>query len=91
MTVMTFLRELIFEPFPTIFDPKNPKKAILNATNKVRKLLETQIWLWQDFTLVNDILSKFPSVEQMSKAKDFGDMKTRMDKAHIYAFPLLQW
>jgi hypothetical protein len=27
----------------------------------------------------------------MSKAKDFGDMKTRMDKAHPYAFTLLQW
>ena len=27
----------------------------------------------------------------MSQAKDFGDMKSQMDKAHEHAFSLLQW
>ena len=26
---------IIFDPFPTIFDPKDPKKMVLNANNKV--------------------------------------------------------
>lgn len=69
---------LIFEPFPTVFDPNNPKQAVLSPQNK-------------DFALCTQILSKFPSVEQMSKAKDFSDMKKKMDNAHKYAYSLLQW
>lgn len=69
---------LILEPFPTIYDPNNPKQAILGPNNK-------------NYELVLQILNKFPSVEQMSKSKDFTDMKKKMDSAHKYAYPLLQW
>jgi len=69
---------VIFEPYPTIFDPKDPKKMILDPKNK-------------DFTQVTAILTKFPSVEMMSQAKDFTDMKKQMDKAHQHAYSLLQW
>jgi len=70
--------QLIFDPFPLIVDSQDPKKIILSPVSK-------------DFSKVNTILSKFPSVEQMSQAKDFSDMKKRMDKAHENAFSLLQW
>jgi len=70
--------QLIFDPYPTLFDPKDAKKVILSEKSK-------------DFNLVNNILSRFPSVEKMSQAKDFSDMKAQMDKAHQYAYPLLQW
>jgi len=40
---------------------------------------------------VNAILAKFPSVERMSQAKDFSDMKKQMDQAHEHAYSLLQW
>eukprot|EP01114_Cavostelium_apophysatum_P018829 TRINITY_DN5911_c0_g1_i1.p1 TRINITY_DN5911_c0_g1~~TRINITY_DN5911_c0_g1_i1.p1 ORF type:complete len:741 (-),score=192.10 TRINITY_DN5911_c0_g1_i1:3-2225(-) len=71
-------KELIFEPYPNIFDPNDPKRPILSPTNK-------------DFGLLNTILSKFPSVEQMSKSKDFTDMRTKMDRANPHAFNLMQW
>jgi len=32
-----------------------------------------------------------PSVEEMTKAKDFGTLKENIDRAHRLAFPLLQW
>jgi len=41
--------------------------------------------------VVDNILKNFPSVEQMSQAKDFTDMKNRMDRAHPYAYSLLNW
>jgi len=69
---------VIFEPFPTIFDPKDAKKMILDPKNK-------------NFDKAIEILSRFPSVEAMSQAKDFTDMKKRMDKAHEHAYSVLQW
>eukprot|EP01119_Soliformovum_irregulare_P013152 TRINITY_DN3472_c0_g1_i1.p1 TRINITY_DN3472_c0_g1~~TRINITY_DN3472_c0_g1_i1.p1 ORF type:complete len:429 (-),score=113.19 TRINITY_DN3472_c0_g1_i1:152-1438(-) len=69
---------MIFEPYPTIFDPKDPKKTIFHPNSK-------------DFIQLSAVLSKFPSVEKMSQAKDFADMKKQMDKAHEHAYSLLQW
>eukprot|EP01121_Diplochlamys_sp_Union-15-3_P018363 TRINITY_DN6660_c0_g5_i1.p1 TRINITY_DN6660_c0_g5~~TRINITY_DN6660_c0_g5_i1.p1 ORF type:complete len:772 (+),score=148.51 TRINITY_DN6660_c0_g5_i1:64-2316(+) len=71
-------KEVILEPYPTIFDPKNPKKPVLSPNNK-------------NFNEVISILDKFPAVEKMTQAKDFGDMKKQLDNAHQHAFPLLQW
>jgi len=41
--------------------------------------------------VVDNILRNFPSVEQMSQAKDFTDMKNKMDKSHPYAYSFLNW
>jgi poly [ADP-ribose] polymerase 6/8 len=68
----------IFDPYPTVFDPDNPKKAILSPNSK-------------DFNLVKDILSRLPSIREMIQAKDCVDMKTRLDRGHKHAYPLLQW
>jgi poly [ADP-ribose] polymerase 6/8 len=41
--------------------------------------------------LVQEILNRMPSVEEMTKAKDFGTLKEQIDRAHRLCFPLLQW
>jgi len=71
-------RDVIFDPFPTVFDPNDRSKKILDPTRK-------------DFDLIQKLLDSMPSVEEMTQAKDFMSMKERMDKAHLYCFPLLQW
>lgn len=46
----------IFEPFPTVFDPFDSNKVILNPKKK-------------DFNVLDNILRKFPSVEDMTLAQ----------------------
>jgi len=45
----------------------------------------------KDFQLVEQLLSKMPSVEKMTQAKDFISMKESLDRASPYCYPLLQW
>jgi poly [ADP-ribose] polymerase 6/8 len=71
-------RELIFDPFPVVFDPHDKSKKILDPDNK-------------DFALVQNLLNSMPSVEQMTQAVDFLSMKDKLDKASPYCYPLLQW
>jgi poly [ADP-ribose] polymerase 6/8 len=71
-------KELILEPFPTVFHPDQPDIPALSDKSK-------------NFDLVNKILSAMPSVEHMVQAEDFGSLKQRMDSAHALAFPMLQW
>eukprot|EP00179_Madagascaria_erythrocladioides_P003782 CAMPEP_0198308766 /NCGR_PEP_ID=MMETSP1450-20131203/1338_1 /TAXON_ID=753684 ORGANISM="Madagascaria erythrocladiodes, Strain CCMP3234" /NCGR_SAMPLE_ID=MMETSP1450 /ASSEMBLY_ACC=CAM_ASM_001115 /LENGTH=793 /DNA_ID=CAMNT_0044011471 /DNA_START=83 /DNA_END=2464 /DNA_ORIENTATION=- len=68
----------IFEPYPNVFDPANPKRHLFDPANK-------------DFAHLRTVLEKMPSVERMTQAADFGDMKSRMEKAHPHAYPLMQW
>ena len=70
--------DVIFDPYPQVFHPDNPKELLFDPNNK-------------DIPQVNKLLSTFPSVQQMTQAKDFSDMKTQMDHAHPHAFPLLSW
>jgi poly [ADP-ribose] polymerase 6/8 len=89
----------IFDPFPTIFNPENPKEFILSPQHKGNKIffiLSLFFFFFShlflpDFNLVNQILGSFPSVEVMSQAKDFRDMKKKLDMAHVHAYALLQW
>jgi len=71
-------KELIFNPFPTVFNPNNRDVKVLDEKSK-------------DFTLVTQLLTNMPSVEQMTQAADFSSMKESLDRAHLYCFPLLQW
>jgi len=74
----TARRELIFDPFPVVFDPFDKSKKILDPDRP-------------DFTLVQNLLSSMPSVEQMTQAVDFLSMKEKLDKASPFCYPLLQW
>jgi poly [ADP-ribose] polymerase 6/8 len=69
---------VIFSPFPTVFDPDHPDRPVLSEERK-------------DMALVQEILNRMPSVEEMTKAKDFGTLKEQIDRAHRLCFPLLQW
>jgi len=71
-------KEVIFEPFPSVFDPVNPKNMVLDPKSR-------------NFTLVQHLLKVMPSVEQMANAKDFASLKEHMDKADKYCYPLMQW
>jgi len=71
-------RDLIFDPFPHVMDPDNPKNAILSPSNP-------------DYAKACEVLNKLPSVEKMSQASDFISLKDSMDNAHPLCWPLLQW
>eukprot|EP01061_Rhynchopus_euleeides_P033823 TRINITY_DN5710_c0_g2_i1.p1 TRINITY_DN5710_c0_g2~~TRINITY_DN5710_c0_g2_i1.p1 ORF type:complete len:673 (+),score=276.56 TRINITY_DN5710_c0_g2_i1:72-2090(+) len=67
--------KIIFNPYPTIFDPNDPKKKILHPDakniDKVRKIFEA-----------------FPSVKDMYTNQS---TEERMEKNSTWAYPLLQW
>ena len=71
-------KEVIFEPYPTIMDPKDSKKALMSPQSK-------------DFNKLCEILNKMPSIEKIANAKDAGDMKSILDKAHPMANDMLSW
>jgi len=71
-------RELIFDPFPVVFDPQDKSKKVIDPEKK-------------DFVLVQNLLNSMPSVEQMTQAVDFLSMKEKLDKASPFCYPLLQW
>lgn len=43
---------IIFDPYPMVFDPRDPKKMVFNPQS-------------QNFQMLNDVLARFPSVEKM--------------------------
>lgn len=46
----------IFDPYPTVFDPFDSSKMVLNPKKK-------------DFSILDNILKNFPSVEDMTLAQ----------------------
>ncbi|KAL6064174.1 Protein mono-ADP-ribosyltransferase parp8 [Balamuthia mandrillaris] len=68
----------IFDPFPTLFDPDNPKKVILSPKDK-------------NFSLLKKLLTSFPTVHNLSQAADCLSMKDQLDRVDRLAYPLLQW
>eukprot|EP01088_Endostelium_zonatum_P019373 TRINITY_DN6651_c0_g1_i1.p1 TRINITY_DN6651_c0_g1~~TRINITY_DN6651_c0_g1_i1.p1 ORF type:complete len:758 (-),score=164.01 TRINITY_DN6651_c0_g1_i1:35-2308(-) len=68
----------IFDPYPTLFDPENPKVSLFNPASK-------------DFDKLRRVLKSFPTVQRMSQAASCVDMKTELDRADKSAYPLLQW
>uniref|UniRef100_A0A6B2L6R2 Poly [ADP-ribose] polymerase n=1 Tax=Arcella intermedia TaxID=1963864 RepID=A0A6B2L6R2_9EUKA len=74
----TSRRNLIFDPYPLVFDPNNKSIKLLDPEKK-------------DFNKVEQLLNLLPSVEKMTQAKDFGSLKKAMDDKSPHCFPLLQW
>jgi poly [ADP-ribose] polymerase 6/8 len=68
----------IFDPYPSVFDPENPKKLAIDPQAK-------------DYPRCSRLLQVMPSVEQMVNSKDFSHMKEVMDRCDKLCFPLLQW
>ena len=71
--------EIIFTPFPTIFDPNDPQKRILHPTLKK-----------ENINLVRKIFENFPSAKELNSTADNTD-KRIIEKQHKWAYPLLQW
>jgi len=68
----------IFDPYPTLFDPDNPKNAVFSPNSK-------------DFQRLQRVLKSFPTVQKMSQAQSCVDMKKELDKSDKFAYLLLQW
>jgi len=70
--------DTILTPFPHVFDPKNPSKAVLDPkspdTGKVKKILEG-----------------FPSVKDVVGSDSLPQLKAKMSHTEPLAFPLLEW
>jgi poly [ADP-ribose] polymerase 6/8 len=72
-------RELVFDQFPILRNPKNNDEVILGPNNK-------------NWTLFEKLVAEIPSVQEMSQADDFNSMKTEMNKTHGQnVFTLLSW
>jgi len=72
-------RELVFDSFPILQDPKNKEQVILGPKNK-------------NWALFEKLVEEIPSVQEMSQADDFNSMKTEMNKTHGQnTFALLSW
>jgi len=70
--------QVIFEPYPLLFHPKNRDKIEFNPKSK-------------DFKKLGDVLAKFPQMSELASRNDIGEIKTLMDTKHELAFPLMQW
>lgn len=69
--------QAIFDPFPTIIDPKDSTKLALSPEKK-------------DFNLVKSVMDKFLPMEEMVF---FGptELKINLDQKDVLIYPLLQW
>ncbi|XP_077988704.1 protein mono-ADP-ribosyltransferase PARP6-like [Glandiceps talaboti] len=71
-------RDLIFDPYPMIVDPQNPREFAFNPKKK-------------NFNRVTKALDSFISVREMTQIASSMEMKKRMDKEDCMAYPLFQW
>ncbi|KAK3098777.1 hypothetical protein FSP39_023024 [Pinctada imbricata] len=70
-------KRVIFSPYPTIVDPKDPQELAINPKNR-------------DYDAVEKVVDCIMSIHEMTKLGT-GEIKKELDKAHILAYPLLQW
>ncbi|KAH3763404.1 protein mono-ADP-ribosyltransferase PARP6 [Pelomyxa schiedti] len=70
--------DMIFDPFPLVFDPDNQKRKVLDPASK-------------NFAYAKQLLAKFPTVETMVRCRDFTEIQDILQRADPFAFPLLQW
>jgi len=69
-------RDLIFDPYPQVM--AGEKEVLFDPNNK-------------NYEQVVSVLSKFPSVLDMTREKDFSTLKEKMDHMDPNCYPLLQW
>ncbi|XP_060070702.1 protein mono-ADP-ribosyltransferase PARP6-like [Ylistrum balloti] len=70
-------KAVIFDPYPTIVDPKNNKELAFNPKSK-------------DYTKVENALDSIISVQEMTRL-GAASMRKKLDENNIYSYPLLQW
>lgn len=70
--------DLIFSPYPTVFDPSNPERKVVDPERK-------------DIEFVKKIFQAFPKIRDLNQTEDAIDMKKRMDTSNPWAHPLLTW
>ncbi|KNC56323.1 polymerase 8 [Thecamonas trahens ATCC 50062] len=70
--------ELIFDPFPRLYDPNDRQVVVLDPDNK-------------DFTILREILNSFPPVAEMASVSSAQQLQDRLNEANRFAYPLLAW
>lgn len=70
--------ELIFDPYPTVFDPQDPRRKVLDPGKK-------------DVDFLRKIFTAFPKIRELNQTEDAVDMKKSMDLSNPHAHPLLTW
>ncbi|XP_064607545.1 protein mono-ADP-ribosyltransferase PARP6-like [Liolophura sinensis] len=70
-------KDLIFDPYPTVVDPKNPNELALHPKKK-------------DFVRVSQSLENFLSMHKMTQFRAT-ELKREMDARDSLCYPLLQW
>eukprot|EP01004_Peranema_trichophorum_P007696 NODE_646_length_2508_cov_21.667505_g553_i0.p1 GENE.NODE_646_length_2508_cov_21.667505_g553_i0~~NODE_646_length_2508_cov_21.667505_g553_i0.p1 ORF type:complete len:685 (-),score=90.11 NODE_646_length_2508_cov_21.667505_g553_i0:337-2391(-) len=70
--------EKVFEPYPHVFDPNNPKQLAFSPANK-------------DYMKIRKVLQAFPSVKNIYQSTDLLELRRQLDMREPLAYPLLQW
>ena len=70
--------DVIFDPYPRMFDPENRSELVLNPDEK-------------DFVMLGSILDAFPPVSVMAGAADAASLTEMMNETNRFAYPLLSW
>ncbi|XP_033749890.1 LOW QUALITY PROTEIN: protein mono-ADP-ribosyltransferase PARP6-like [Pecten maximus] len=70
-------KAVIFEPYPTIVDPRNNKELAFNPKSK-------------DYTKVENALEGIISMQEMTRL-GAANMRKKLDDNNIYSYSLLQW
>ncbi|XP_021359359.1 poly [ADP-ribose] polymerase 6-like [Mizuhopecten yessoensis] len=70
-------KAVIFDPYPTIVDPKNNSELAFNPKSK-------------DYAKVESALDSIISMQEMTRL-GAANMKKKLEENNIYSYPLLQW
>jgi poly [ADP-ribose] polymerase 6/8 len=67
---------IIFDPFPTIVDPKNPCNLLFTATSP-------------NFKAVKEVIAQIPQMEEIASITS--SLKQKLDERNPAVYPLIQW
>lgn len=70
-------KSTIFDPFPTVVDPRNPSELAFHPRNK-------------NFAEVEKVIDAFLTMEEMSKITS-SSLKKHLDERNMLIYPLMQW
>ncbi|XP_072051391.1 protein mono-ADP-ribosyltransferase PARP6-like [Amphiura filiformis] len=77
-SIKSHRRHLIFDPYPMVVDPRNPKEFAFTPKKK-------------NYERIQQAVDSFISIREMLAAGNSCDVKKKMDHADVLAYPLLQW
>ncbi|KAL4216613.1 Poly [ADP-ribose] polymerase 6 [Mactra antiquata] len=69
-------KAVIFDPFPTIVDPKNPSNLLFTPKNR-------------DYNAVQRVMNDIPSMTDMSHMTS--SLKQKLDNSNPAVYPMIQW